>query len=196
MLKPNNMAAHAFLPDSHPSLNASMDDFEAREFSPTIPELPSQHSGFRSNNNSEYSETSSRRSYSPPAWRKAGSGWFKHQQVDTPSRGGFSASPPFPGADDDIDDGNMTAFRTARRIPLPESPIKGRSPSASPEPMISGRSVERDKGGGITIKKEERDVTPTPPPGEPENLSSRTPTQNNCKLSSYLRLGCISIILT
>ena len=34
-----------------------MDDFEAREFSPTIPDMPSQHSGFRegyqSNQNSE-----------------------------------------------------------------------------------------------------------------------------------------------
>ena len=128
--------------DSHPSLNASMDDFEAREFSPTIPEMPSQHSGFRSNNNSEYSETSSRRSYSPPPWRKNGSGWFKHSHALSPSRNGYRSKDTSPQYQSGEDDGDDTEYRTARHIPLPESPIKGRSPSNSPEPVCAGAAQE------------------------------------------------------
>ena len=114
--------------DSHPSLNASMDDFEAREFSPTMPDMPSQHSGFRSNNGSEYTERSSRRSYSPPTWRKSGSGWFKHQSL-SPSRSGFrskESSPQYHDAEEDDCDREVPVYRSAARIPLPESPVKGR----------------------------------------------------------------------
>ncbi|KAF2215337.1 hypothetical protein CERZMDRAFT_35745 [Cercospora zeae-maydis SCOH1-5] len=135
--------------DSHPSLNASMDDFDAREFSPTIPDMPSQHSGFRSTGHSEYSEASSRRSYSPPAWRKAGSGWFKHQEALSPNRNGYRSketSPRYQSADEDGDDGDATAYRTARRIPLPESPVKGRSPRVTPEPAGVLAAAQDDKG--------------------------------------------------
>jgi hypothetical protein len=180
------MSPQTLLPDSNASLGASMDDFEAREFSPTIPDLPSQHSGFRSNNNSEYSESSSRRSYSPPAWRKAGSGWFKHQQSASPSRMGFnSASPAWMGPGDETEDGEMTAYRTARRIPLPESPTKGRTPSSSPEVMMTAQPVARE----ISPREPSREPsihTPRRTPSEtrisePESPSAKTPTQNNCE---------------
>ncbi|GAB7364979.1 hypothetical protein MBLNU230_g5762t1 [Neophaeotheca triangularis] len=172
------MSRHAFL-DSHPSISASMEDFEAREFSPTVPDLPSQHSGFRSNTSS-YSDggSSSRRSYSPPAWRKAGSGWFKHQQSYSPSRSAFHSKEPSPAfrscEDDGRDDGEgeVTAFPIPSRIPLPESPVKGRSPSASPEPEFGG---DRDKGGGEL--KRERDATPDVSDEVPS--AETTPTQNN-----------------
>lgn len=177
--------------DSHPSLNQSMEDFEAREFSPTIPDMPSQHSGFRSAQNSEYSETSSaRRSYSPPAWRKAGSGWFKHQQTRSPTRTGFMSkdtSPQYQSADEDGDDGDVTAYRTARRIPLPESPVKGRSPSNSPEHETPGavaevkKGVARDSSTHTTVRHVSEQ--PDEADDEPESPSMRTPTQNNCEYS-------------
>lgn len=45
--RPAMTARQSYL-DSHPSVQHSMEDFEAREFSPTMPDIPSQHSGFRS----------------------------------------------------------------------------------------------------------------------------------------------------
>ncbi|KAF2171767.1 hypothetical protein M409DRAFT_63360 [Zasmidium cellare ATCC 36951] len=189
------MTSRQQLLDSHPSLNASMGDFEAHDFSPTVPEYPSQHSGFmdrQSVQTSDYSEaTSSRRSYSPPAWRKAGSGWFKNGQLPyQPSRKNSKEASPQQhrqyyreASEEDYnvgDDGDVTAYRTARRIPLPESPVKGRSPSVSPDPVKCG-AQEGDKGGGDGgslqtvkhIKEEEQDD------GEVDTPTMRTPTQNN-----------------
>lgn len=162
--------------DSHPSLNASMDDFEAREFSPTMPDMPSQHSGFRSNHGSEYTERSSRRSYSPPAWRKAGSGWFKHQQSLSPGRdrlGSKELSPQYLSTDED-GDGDVTAYRRATRIPLPASPTKGRSPTTSPEPVDTG-GQDGDRGGADTTLVDEHDDA------DPDSPNMQTPTQSNCK---------------
>lgn len=172
---PADMTSRQAYLDSHPSINASMDDFEAREFSPTVPDLPSQHSGFRSNNVSEYSESSSRRSYSPPPWRRAGSGWFKHQPSLSPHRSGFASretSPQYHSANEDED---VTAFRSAARIPLPASPTKGRSPSHTPEPSAG---EEGDKGGGDTT------LVNAQMENEPE--SSRSPTESNCELYGHL----------
>ena len=175
VLLPTNMTSRQAYLDSHPSINASMEDFEAREFSPTMPDMPSQNSGFRSNNASEYSE-SSRRSYSPPPWRKAGSGWFKHQSL-SPHRSGFASretSPQYHSADEDRD---VTAYRSATRIPLPASPTKGRSPSNSPAPATgAGAGAEKvdQRGGDRTIVNEQMDA-------EPDSPAMQTPTQSNCK---------------
>ncbi|CZT20740.1 uncharacterized protein RCC_06598 [Ramularia collo-cygni] len=162
------------------SVNASMEDYELKgEFSPTLPDLPSCHSGFRSPQASDYSEVSSRRSYSPPAWRKAGSGWFKHHQTLSPHRGGYNSkdvSPQYISADEDGDDGNVTAYRTARRIPLPESPIKGQSPTNSPEPQTAGGATECDNGdGGTSTARQMSEQTEK----APESPTTQTPTQNN-----------------
>lgn len=181
---------HGFL-DSHPSISASMEDFEAREFSPTVTDLPSQHSGFRSNTSScSEGGSPSRRSYSPPAWRKAGSGWFKHQQPYSPSRSAFASKEPSPayqsaeeeGREDG--EGEITAFPIPCRIPLPESPLKERSPSASPEPEFGGGVGGRDKGGGEV--KREHDTTPEM---NEVPIADATPTQNNCKLERISLFG-------
>nr|POE47051.1 hypothetical protein CFP56_00383 [Quercus suber] len=167
MIAANDMTAPHYLDYSHPSISASMDDFEARDFSPTVPELPSQHSAFRSPQASEYSETtSSRRSYSPPAWRKAGSGWFKHQSL-SPSRAGFASKDSSPG-----EDGELTAYR----IPLPESPVKERSPSNSPEPNAGFA----DDAGRMASPAVCLDIKATPEMEELESPTEETPTQNNC----------------
>nr|POE74761.1 hypothetical protein CFP56_37292 [Quercus suber] len=166
MITSNDMTAPHYLDYSHPSISASMDDFEAREFSPTVPDIPSQHSGFRSPQASEYSEASSgRRSYSPPAWRKAGSGWFKHQTL-SPGRAGFASKESSPG-----EDGELTAYR----IPLPDSPIKGRSPSNSPEP----NGVYVEDGARTASPAVAVNVNATPEMEGLESPMEDTPTQNN-----------------
>ena len=161
-----------------------MDDFEApREFSPTVPEYPSQHSGFRSHgNNSEYSENSSRRSYSPPAWRKAGSGWFKHQSL-SPSRAGYRSKEPSPQYHDALEedgegDGDVTAYRIATKVPLPGSPMKGRSISNTPEPDSRPGAGEVDRGGGATGGRVNE---PAQAEDMEEPSGAETPTQSNCK---------------
>jgi hypothetical protein len=177
MIASTDMTSRQTYLDSHPSLNASMDDFEApREFSPTVPDYPSHHSGFRSNANSDYSEASSRRSYSPPAWRKAGSGWFKHHNL-SPSRGGYRSKEPSPQYHDALeedDEQDVTAYRIATSVPLPRSPTKGRSVSNTPEPE-SRQGADVDRGGGLSPVNENR------PAEEPESPGAETPTQSNCK---------------
>lgn len=157
----------------------------SREFSPTMPDMPSQHSGFRTNINSEYSEQtgSSLRSYSPPAWRKAGSGWFEHhhQPSLSPSRiGGYASKEASPQYHDALQDGegDVTMQGFASRIPLPRSPTKGRSPSNSPEPNLGFGAGEVDRGGGgAHVNASE----------EPESPNLETPTQSNCKFNFSLR---------
>lgn len=168
--------------DSHPSLNASMEeDFEARDFSPTFPDMPSTHSGFRSPNVSEYSE-SSRRSYSPPNWRKQGSGWFKHPSLSPHrrerERGSKEASPLYHDAEEE-GDLDTTAHRFAARIPLPRSPSKGRSVRNTPEPAAgAGAGAQEGDGGG-------GDATLTNLPPEVESkLPQLLPVnESNCKYS-------------
>lgn len=173
----------AGLLDSHPSLAASMEDFEAREFSPTVPDLPSQHSGFRSNVSSYQSSTSSnRRSDSPPAWRKAGSGWFKQQASLSPTRGGYGSrepSPEYHSADDEVDrEGEVTVYPLPSRIPLPESPTKGRSISPSPDPAFGGGDAY-----SRAMPLRDRQITPPAHSGaEMETTDQTTPTQMNCEL--------------
>ena len=178
VLIPTAMTSRQAFLESHPSINASMDDFEAREFSPTMPDLPSQHSGFRSNNASEYSENS-RRSYSPPAWRKAGSGWFKHESSLSPNRSRFGSKEPSPqyhGADED---GEVTAYRSATRIPLPRSPTKERSPAYSPEPMTGAGAEEDDGGGGdTTLTDEQLGVGAETPKQQPPSENCMRPTRS------------------
>jgi hypothetical protein len=178
MIAPTDMTSRQTYLDSHPSLAASMDDFEApREFSPTVPDYPSHHSGFRSNAGSEYSEASSRRSYSPPAWRKAGSGWFKHHNM-SPSRSGHQSKEPSPqyhDALDEDDEQDVTAYRIAANVPLPGSPTKGRSVSNTPEPD-SRPTADVDRGGGGLSPVMEHVVGE-----EPDSPGVETPTQNNCE---------------
>ncbi|KAK4958943.1 hypothetical protein LTR10_003741 [Elasticomyces elasticus] len=165
--------------ESHSSLGASMDDFEApREFSPTVPDYPSQHSGFRSNGGSEYSDqTSSRRSTSPPAWRRQGSGWFR-QHILSPSRetgyGSRESSPQYHDANDD-EDGDVTAYRMATRLPLPGSPTKGRSPSHTPEPESLRNAANVDRGG----ESRDQHVHEQAQTEEPDSPDPETPTQSN-----------------
>ena len=137
--------------DDHPSLSASLEDFEHNEnrspISPTFA-LPSQHSGFKSDE-SEMDAESSDGPWSPPGGSPAarrrdsgvGGGWYRHQPYlqenqslkasASPSRS-RNTSPQYESAREDEGETLQPA-----NIPLPRgsmSPVKERSPSASPYP--------------------------------------------------------------
>lgn len=73
--------------DDHPSLDASLEDFEANSHAhrPTVYGLPSQHSGFRSEESDAEDEdaTPNGERWSPPGFRRydyvQGSGWYRRQ---------------------------------------------------------------------------------------------------------------------
>ncbi len=136
--------------DDHPSLSASLEDFEHNENrSPTSPSfaLPSQHSGFKSDE-SEADAESSDGQWSPPgvspaAWKRdsAVGGWYRHQpylqenqgpRASTSPARSRNTSPQYESAREDEGETILPA-----NIPLPKgsvSPMKERSPSASPYP--------------------------------------------------------------
>lgn len=139
---------------SRPSLAASVDDcydldvaHHRASRSPFFG-IPSTHSGFRSEE-SETEETDSAGPWSPPAWRKAGSGWYRHHHhhlsPDSPSRS-RETSPQYESA------GEGDALMPAN-VPLPMSPLK-QTPRTSPE---------RDLGWDARIKKEEGQNTEETP---------------------------------
>jgi len=131
--------------DDHPSLSASLEDFEQHDNRSPLFGLPSQHSGFKSEESEAEAdvESSSGDPWSPPAWRRpnTGSGWYRHQPYQqgnscmkpsaSPSRS-RETSPQYESAQEDEGDITMPA-----NVPLPRgsvSPVKERSPSPSPYP--------------------------------------------------------------
>lgn len=133
--------------DDHPSLAASLEDFESSsetQSSPTL-QIPSQHSGFRSgvtDFDSEPESSDSAGPWSPPAWRKPASGWFQNN----PRLGTASMAEPYRSPARSRDSSPLHGFPHApnpeepdvmlpAEVPLPGSPTKHRSPSPSPEPQ-------------------------------------------------------------
>lgn len=136
--------------DDHPSLSASLEDFEEQQNRSPIFDLPSQHSGFKSEpEDSDIDERSSAGApWSPPGFRRHARGgsrgagsWFRHDPYGTahrldlrpsmsPSRS-RQTSPEYEDARDGDEDLTLPA-----NIPLPagtDSPMKDRSPE--PEPV-------------------------------------------------------------
>jgi len=136
--------------DSHPSVTASMEDFESRNLSPELLNISSNSRlQFHSPVASVYSDMSedANSGWSPPPWRKHGTGWYNRASgLKSPPRS-REASPLIEDKyndDDDYDDNNDdTEVVTAARIALPESPVKGRSeePGFSPEVMTGAASA-------------------------------------------------------
>ncbi|KAL9614361.1 MAG: hypothetical protein Q9167_001164 [Letrouitia subvulpina] len=123
--------------DDHPSLSASLEDFEHHDRSPTFA-LPSQHSGFKSDESEADPDSTSEGPWSPPAWRRqsAAAGWYRHQPYShdkllprpsaSPSRS-KETSPQYESAKEEDEDLTVPA-----NIPLPRgsmSPVKEGSPS-------------------------------------------------------------------
>ena len=157
--------------DDHPSLSASLEDFEHNDRSPVFG-LPSQHSGFKSEESeSESEEAVSEEPWSPPAWRQqnAAGGWYRHQpypqdknllKASASASRSRGTSPQYESAQEEEGDVTVPA-----NIPLPRgsmSPVKERSPSPSPYP---------EKGQDFAQKFQEAEETEA----APENT-------NNCVL--------------
>ncbi|ERF74244.1 hypothetical protein EPUS_03434 [Endocarpon pusillum Z07020] len=131
--------------DDHPSLSASLEDFEEHQTRSPLFDLPSQHSGFKSEpDDSDIDERSSNGApWSPPGFRRHARGgsrgagsWFRHDPYGTaqrfelrpsisPSRS-RQTSPEYEDARGGDEDLTIPA-----NIPLPagtDSPLKERSP--------------------------------------------------------------------
>ncbi|KAL4879136.1 hypothetical protein BJY04DRAFT_103143 [Aspergillus karnatakaensis] len=147
--------------DDHPSMDASLDDFEntSNHRSPAFG-LPSQHSGFRSeeSDGEEDDATSGREPWSPPGFRRydivANPGWYRHQ--------------PYSPRNFDID-----------RFGL--KPTVGVSPSQSREPSPQYEDApEVPAAGHRSVSAETGDVTvaanvPLPPDAD-SPLKGRSPS--------------------
>lgn len=156
--------------DDHPSLDASLRDFEPGSSeigqSPRFG-YPSHHSGFRSDSESEMAESLSGGRFSPPAWRRDGngnrsSGFWNNSRSMLGKRSredSRESSPEFESADDGEDATLAQAVRT--RLPTGSlSPEKRRSPSPGLYPK---GSVDFGDDFGGHIKREEAQRMSLPP---------------------------------
>ncbi|KAI9761758.1 MAG: hypothetical protein M4579_000852 [Chaenotheca gracillima] len=136
--------------DDHPSLSASLEDFEhngevSENFRSPVLEIPAHHSGFYQSEDGDGSElrgSDSGGPFSPPAGRRSafqspGAAWFRHepylQERLAGSRDGrlYAASRDTSPQYESANEGDLTI---AANIRLPtDSPLK-RSPSPSPGP--------------------------------------------------------------
>jgi hypothetical protein len=165
--------------EDHPSLNASLQDFEPGstelEQSPRFG-YPSPHSGFRSESDSEIVGSDSAGRYSPPAWRRDGAGnrssgfWNRKDNIlGKRSWGSRESSPEYESADDGEDATLAAATRT--RLPTGSlSPEKRRSPS--PDIFPSGG---KDFGNTFGRVKQEEGQEVIVPSAENPNNCTRPP---------------------
>lgn len=147
--------------DDHPSIAASLEDFESSEprHSPIL-DIPSHHSGFKAADlESEPGSSDSAGPWSPPAWHRPATGWFNNDiliaNAATAYRSPTRSRESSPEHDDE-----------PTKIPLPYSPEKGRSISPSPQPS-SNQALPRKVS---SIDMSEKDEHPAP-------------TLENCMLS-------------
>lgn len=164
--------------DDHPSLEASLEDFENNSNAHRSPlfGMPSQHSGFRSEESDDESEDPvAQERWSPPGLRQrdyvADSGWYRHEpysrnideRLQLKPTVGLSMSPSLsreaspqyedapeaPGAGED-EPGVETL---AANVPLPvgaDTPQTGRSPSPGLPPNLGARNNRpEDDGSGF-----------------------------------------------
>ena len=151
--------------ESHPSLSASLEDFEHDEKQGPMIRLPSHHSGFREDSSEAGNDSTSDGPWSPPGWKGtvSSNGWYRHnpylkelplKRLSKPnsglqSRDRASHSPAF-----DDDDPTLPM-----NIPLPRgsrSPEKGFSASPSPE---TTRSKKESSGQTPQVQEEQEEAS-------------------------------------
>ncbi|QSZ30758.1 hypothetical protein DSL72_000316 [Monilinia vaccinii-corymbosi] len=153
--------------DAHPSLNASLQDFEqgSIEIDHNLPlrfGYPSQHSGFRSDTDSEddLRDLVAKGNFSPPAWKRYGRGsrtsgfWKRHSKILGKRHRELSreSSPEFESADEGGSDPTLAAAVRTRLPTGSISPEKKRSPSPDPYPPRNG---DVGKTLGKVVKQED-----------------------------------------
>lgn len=160
--------------DDHPSLDASLQDFEQGSSEMGAPSVSassrfgyrSHHSGFRSDSESEMAADGSDSGgrFSPPAWRRDGDGNRSSGFWGSKHGGGGGgrsreSSPEYESADDGEDQTLATALRT--RLPTGSlSPEKQGSPS--PEVFPSGGEDFGNTFGGVVVKQDGEVAVATP----------------------------------
>jgi hypothetical protein len=192
--------------DDHPSLNASLQDFEppgSSEMGQHSPRFgyPSHHSGFRSdrdgqhyeNSESELADSISGGRFSPPAWRRDGngkrsSGFWNEGLRGSLWRGGAreesrECSPEYESADDGEDATLAQAART--RLPTGSlSPEKRRSPSPDVYPR-GEKEFGNTFGGDGRIKQEDNEGVVIPSVENNNNCMAPPQTDKDVVLISY-----------
>lgn len=179
-------ARHRITPDmedmmaSHPSLAESLEDFEHEDIqsSPAFG-LPSQHSGFAAESESEQESTGR---WSPPAWHKDPSGWFPPTRFATDSRSASrisrESSVPFQSAYDrarSTTSGDILGL--ASGIPLPASPERQmESPRSTTEPEGDTTLVQSSPARQQSAEQEDAQDSSRESSTAPENAK-----QKNCK---------------
>jgi len=175
--------------NDHPSLDASLQDFEhgSVEMNPS-PRFgyPSHHSGFRSETESDIAPSDSGGRYSPPAWRREGnghrsSGFWNNQRhiLEERGRGSRESSPDYESADEGPD----ATLEAARMTRLPTgsiSPEKRRSPSPDRFPSRGRGEFGNEfsnEFGEVAAKDEQGVIIPSA-----ENA-------NNCMFNTLLLLN-------
>ena len=163
--------------DDHPSISASLEDFEHNERSPTFG-LPSQHSGFKSEESEPDMDSNSEGPWSPPAWKKQSPavGWYRHQPYAQHSHARLTASmspsrsrgtsPQYESAPEE--EGETTL---AANIPLPRgsmSPVKEQSPAPEEAPYLGNNYEDR---------------------AQPENPEAPGSPPSNCKFWDWVVSG-------
>lgn len=189
--------------DDHPSLNASLQDFEhgSEPGSPILHQFayPSHHSGFqsgyRTESEDEMTSEASTGNYSPPAFRRINggnhrdSGWWRKGEDLMNGRMSRETSPDYESAME----GDAT-LAVAARTKLPpsrlgtESPQRQRSPSPGPYPMGGGDF--RKSPSAVKIKKEDSEEPPKLPAADEVGMKDNT---NNCMSRTYKRILDISL---
>ena len=153
--------------DDHPSLSASLQDFEhASSDANASPKFgyPSQHSGFRSDSDSDIAETESGGGYSPPAWRRELDGrrssGFWNSGSKAMGKRRMASREPSPESDYESAEDKMLEKAARTRLPTGSvSPQKQRSPS--PDPYPGGGDFGKTFGGEVKREEsEEKDVVP------------------------------------
>ncbi|CAI7671996.1 unnamed protein product [Penicillium pancosmium] len=157
--------------DDHPSLDASLEDFESNSNAHRSPlyGLPSQHSGFRSEeSDDELDETPTNDRWSPPGLGirqhdyVQGSGWYRHQPYAQKHnlRNRPDLKPTV---------GRLSVSPTASREPspqyedAPEAPAKGRSSEYAEKGDVSiAANVPLPRGAGTP----QIGRSPSPPPAQ------------------------------
>ena len=165
--------------DDQGSVTASLEDFDAsdRARSPALgmgtPFLPSHHLGFRSEESEPDSESAG--PWSPPAWRKAGSGWFRQPTAaqNNSRNGAFGSrqtSPMYDSTGEGGVDGDVTL---PINVPLPVSPARN-TPRTSPEPSTLHSNERRHGTGSVPAPAVGVD-------GDMDQMAAKGDNSNNCK---------------
>lgn len=160
--------------DDHPSLTASLEDFAASNRRSPLLDLPSQHSGFRSEE-SDDGRTGLHDRWSPPALRRpdslAGSHWYRHAPYDH-----LHMKPTLQPRSQPQSREVSPQYEDAREIPPPPSPRK--SPADLPDVTFAA-SVPLPPGTDSPLKG--RSVSPESKDRQLLRLGPNDEPHSNCR---------------